>query len=124
MPKTKLGKYSVGLCGAFIVINDEGWILTTAHIFNSYINYQQHRQQIQKYKELPFTTRWLVKDLNNFPVGFALKSLLQEKVIRAYPSLVEVKKGLVSQSEHTLLVTKDGCEILTKLERHGSSSKT
>ena len=44
------GKVECG-CGAFIVINDEGWILTTAHIFNSYINYQQHRQQIQKYKE-------------------------------------------------------------------------
>ena len=38
-------------CGAFIVLNDEGWILTTAHIFNSYLQYGQHKKQMQKYEE-------------------------------------------------------------------------
>lgn len=38
-------------CGACIVINDEGWIVTSAHVINSYSNYMRHREQIKKYTE-------------------------------------------------------------------------
>lgn len=27
-------------CGAFIVLNDEGWIMTAGHLFDSYTIYQ------------------------------------------------------------------------------------
>ncbi len=39
-------------CAAFIVVNEEGWILTTAHIYNSYGFYQQHKAQIKKHNEM------------------------------------------------------------------------
>ena len=37
-------------CGAFIVINDEGWIITVAHLWNSYFAFQQHGKEISEYE--------------------------------------------------------------------------
>ena len=37
-------------CGAFIVINDEGWIITVAHLWNSHFAFQQHKMEISDYK--------------------------------------------------------------------------
>ncbi|MGP8331740.1 MAG: type II methionyl aminopeptidase, partial [Methanosarcinaceae archaeon] len=34
--------------------------------------------------------------------------------IMSYPVLKEVEGGLISQAEHTVIVTDDGCEIITK----------
>ena len=34
--------------------------------------------------------------------------------LEPHPTLTELGKGMVSQAEAKLLVTKDGCEILTK----------
>jgi len=35
-------------------------------------------------------------------------------VIKAYPVLKEAGNGLVSQTEHTVLIEEDGARILTK----------
>lgn len=70
-------------------------------------------QQIEYYEGLPFTKRWL-----KFPeikVRLALKQFEQLGIIKSYPTLIDINKGLVSQAEHTVLVTKDGCEVLTVL---------
>ncbi len=32
-------------CGAFVVLNDEGWIATAAHLFGSYEAYRQHLRE-------------------------------------------------------------------------------
>jgi len=63
---------------------------------------------------LPFTTRWLTKKYPAFKVAFALREMQNNNIIHSYPPLVEVEKGLVSQAEHSLLITEDGCEVLTK----------
>lgn len=70
-------------------------------------------KELAELKGLPFTSRWLTKKYPAFKVAFALRELNQNHVIHAYPPLVEVEKGLVSQAEHTLLLTSDGNEILT-----------
>ncbi|MCG2718868.1 MAG: serine protease [Nanoarchaeota archaeon] len=36
-------------CGAFIVINDEGWIITVAHLLNPQFAFQQHAKEISDY---------------------------------------------------------------------------
>jgi hypothetical protein len=36
-------------CGAFIVVNDEGWIITVAHLWDSFFAFQQHAKQISDY---------------------------------------------------------------------------
>lgn len=62
-------------------------------------------------RTLPFCERWLtiysrsIKDLRN-----ALKNLIKKKILDVYPVLVERANGLVSQFEHTVLIT--GKEII------------
>lgn len=70
---------------------------------------------LQNYGMLPFAERWVRKSFTSkLLVGAALRELLENHFIRGYPVLREAGKGLVSQSEHTVLVTKDGCEVLTR----------
>ena len=65
---------------------------------------------IQEYNGLPFAARWLsnIKFLDK-----ALTSLMRQGIIHGYPVLVEHQHGMVSQAEHTMIVTEDGCELTT-----------
>lgn len=69
---------------------------------------------LEERKTLPSSTRWLSKKMSAIKAAFALKEMNQLDMLHLYPPLVEIKKGMVAQSEHTVLVTKDGHEILTK----------
>jgi hypothetical protein len=37
--------------GAFVVLNDEGWIITVAHLWESFLAFQQHTNEIKAYEE-------------------------------------------------------------------------
>ncbi len=39
---------------------------------------------------------------------------MRQGVLHSYPILIEHEKGLVSQAEHTMIVTEDGCEVTTR----------
>ena len=65
-------------------------------------------QEISKYKTLPFAKRWLGEH-----VDFAMVQLVKGGIIQPYPILKEIKGGLISQAEHTIIVTEDGCEVIT-----------
>lgn len=68
-------------------------------------------KKIEEYNGLPFAKRWL-----KFPemkLRVTLRMFEQLGIIRSFPPLVDTGKGLVSQAEHTVLVTKEGCEVLT-----------
>jgi len=67
----------------------------------------------ENYRTLPFAQRWIYKAFPEESTPATFERLIREKFIRGYPVLVEAKRGLVAQSEHTILVTRDGCEILT-----------
>lgn len=69
--------------------------------------------QIEAYENLPFAKRWLIAKFPQIKVELALRQLQQLGAIHAFPPLVEKARGIVSQAEHTLLVTDSGCEILT-----------
>ncbi len=69
--------------------------------------------QIEAYENLPFAKRWLSAKFPPIKVEFALRQLQQLGALHAFPPLIEKARGLVSQAEHTLLVTDSGCEILT-----------
>jgi methionyl aminopeptidase len=66
-------------------------------------------EEIRKYKTLPFAKRWLG---NN--VDFAMLTLVKANIIQPYPILKEINGGLISQAEHTVIVTNDGCEVITE----------
>ncbi len=70
---------------------------------------------VQNYGMLPFAERWVRKSFpSKLLVSAALKELLQNHFLRGYPVLREVGRGLVSQTEHTILITAEGCEILSR----------
>ncbi|MBI5223811.1 type II methionyl aminopeptidase [Candidatus Micrarchaeota archaeon] len=70
---------------------------------------------VKNYGTLPFAERWIRKEFKSrLLVSAALREMLQSHLLRGYPALREVGRGLVSQFEHTILVTKDGCEALTR----------
>ena len=60
-----------------------------------------------KFRTLPFTARWLEAPPDRERLAKVRKRL------QAYPVFVERGRGLVSQAEHTVLVTSDGAEVLT-----------
>ena len=64
---------------------------------------------LEKYKTLPFAKRWLGER-----VDFAVTQLVKAQIIQPYPVLKEVQGGLISQAEHTIIVTEDGCEVITR----------
>jgi len=66
----------------------------------------------EKYKSLPFSSRWLVKKFGK-NVLLTLKMLEEKGILHNFKQLIEKSGGVVSQAEHTILVTKDGCKILT-----------
>ncbi len=67
-------------------------------------------KEIKKYQGLPFAKRWLPRER----LDIALRTLKNGGILRDYPVLREEGKGLISQAEHTIIVTTDGCEVTTK----------
>ncbi|MCD1295153.1 type II methionyl aminopeptidase [Methanocella sp. CWC-04] len=68
-------------------------------------------KSIEKFQGLPFARRWL-SDIKRLDT--TLYSLMRQGIIHSYPVLIEHDKGLVSQAEHTMIVTEDGCEVTTR----------
>ncbi|MCD4666401.1 type II methionyl aminopeptidase [archaeon] len=68
---------------------------------------------LEEYSTLPFAQRWLSKKFSEFQIKFALRMLEKEGIIQEYKQLIEKGNGIVSQSEHTLMIGKN-TKILTK----------
>jgi len=65
---------------------------------------------VEEFRTLPFATRWL----DTPRAEMALRRLEQQDVVHGYPVLKEDDGFLVSQKEHTIIVTEEGCEITTR----------
>ncbi len=64
-------------------------------------------------RTLPFSERWASRIMERpAPV---LQQLVRKRCITSYPILSEVKGGMVTQAEHTVLITGDGCEVTTRV---------
>lgn len=68
--------------------------------------------RIKSYRGLPFTKRWLTREFGEAKTRLALFSLKRAGLLHEYAPLPEESGGLVSQSEHTVLV--EGGRVLTK----------
>lgn len=71
-------------------------------------------KEISNFNNLPFASRWLCEKFHPSKVNFALRMLQQAGNLHGYPPLVEIKEGMVTQSEHSAFVEEDGCTILTE----------
>jgi methionyl aminopeptidase len=71
-------------------------------------------EEVAPRQGLPFAERWMTKKIPPLRLDLAMRDLLANGTLRAYPTLHEKEKGIVSQFEHTVIVTADGCEVTTK----------
>ena len=67
-------------------------------------------QITEEFQTLPFAARWL----DGPRAEMALRRLTAQGVVHGYPVLKEREGELVSQKEHTVIVTDDGCEVTTR----------
>jgi len=71
-------------------------------------------KDIEKYHSLPFALRWLKDLLPETRLFEALKELISLKTIHRYPLLISKSKTPVAQAEHTIIITVNGAEIITR----------
>jgi methionyl aminopeptidase len=64
----------------------------------------------EEFRTLPFAARWL----DSSRAEMALRRLQQQGIVHGYPVLKEQDGYYVSQKEHTVIVTEDGCEVTTR----------
>lgn len=67
----------------------------------------------KNFQTLPFTERWLQECVPLSSYKTAFSELLSSKALISYPVFVEASGNPVAQAEHTILVVKDGCKVLT-----------
>ena len=60
---------------------------------------------------LPFAERWCMDIVDN--VEAVLRELMRAMIITGYPVLRETGRGMVTQAEHTVIVTENGAEVTT-----------
>ena len=65
----------------------------------------------KEFKTLPFAQRWFENQFSNSDT--VLRKLSFLGLLKHYPQLIDAKKGVVSQAEHTVILTEEGCEIIT-----------
>ncbi|AGJ63324.1 type II methionyl aminopeptidase [Saccharolobus islandicus] len=64
---------------------------------------------------LPFSERWLKEFSTNVDeLRNNIKNLIKKGALRGYPILLEIKKGVVSQFEHTVIVKGNSIIVSTK----------
>ena len=67
-------------------------------------------EKIRDRKNLPFARRWL----GERKLDIALPTLIRSGILHGYPVLSDIPGSLVSQHEHTVVVTEDGCIVTTR----------
>jgi methionyl aminopeptidase len=67
-------------------------------------------KKIQDRQGLPFARRWL----NEKKLNITLPALVRSQVLHVYPVLSDIPGSLVSQHEHTVIVTSEGCIVTTR----------
>ena len=67
----------------------------------------------QKFNMLPFALRWLVSEWDEKVARSLLEKLIQNKIVRSYPILVEANNQRVAQAEHTFIPQENGVVVTT-----------
>ncbi|OYT26554.1 MAG: type II methionyl aminopeptidase [Candidatus Altiarchaeales archaeon ex4484_96] len=70
-------------------------------------------RELAERRKLPFAARWFTDKINPMRLELALRKMASMKILKTHPVLHEKEKGIVSQFEHTMIVTSSGCEVTT-----------
>ncbi len=63
------------------------------------------------FQSLPFAYRWCTPHITN--TNSILQRLCHLGLLHHFPQLIEQNHGIVTQKEHTLIITQQGCEVTT-----------
>ncbi|HXU95948.1 MAG TPA: type II methionyl aminopeptidase [Candidatus Nitrosotalea sp.] len=67
----------------------------------------------QKFNMLPFALRWFIPEYDEKTARELLERLIKNKIVRAYPILVEANEQRVAQAEHTFIPQENGVIVTT-----------
>ncbi|MEM0116854.1 MAG: type II methionyl aminopeptidase [Conexivisphaerales archaeon] len=67
----------------------------------------------EKFKSLPFSPRWLLKDFRKDILPRLMNEMIKKRLIMQYPVLVEASGAKVTQFEHTIFILSDGVIVTT-----------
>ncbi|MDE1763234.1 MAG: type II methionyl aminopeptidase [Thaumarchaeota archaeon] len=67
----------------------------------------------QKFNMLPFALRWIVNEWDEKTAKLLLDKLVQNKIVKSYPILVEANNQRVAQAEHTFIPQENGVTVTT-----------
>jgi methionyl aminopeptidase len=67
----------------------------------------------KEFKEFPFAKRWMAEKLRKADLELGIRELQKNGALIAHHILTEEEGELVSQAEHTVIVTEDGVEQTT-----------
>lgn len=67
----------------------------------------------ENFNMLPFALRWITKGTSEKEAKPLLEELIKNKVVRAYPVLIEANEQRVAQAEHTFIPTPTGAIVTT-----------
>jgi methionyl aminopeptidase len=68
---------------------------------------------VNDFRNLPFCQRWLTNENNEKHINMAMRQLITSRAIYPYHVLKEKSNARVAQAEHTVIVEKDGCKVIT-----------
>ncbi|WP_414470118.1 type II methionyl aminopeptidase [Methanobacterium sp. ACI-7] len=68
----------------------------------------------EDYKILPFAQRWLQGRFSEHHLNAAMRMLISSRAVFPYHVLREKSNAVVAQSEHTVIVESDGCNVITE----------
>ncbi|MDD5499659.1 MAG: type II methionyl aminopeptidase [Candidatus Nanoarchaeia archaeon] len=68
----------------------------------------------ENFNSLPFADYHLLIKFTPSQVSIALKEMLRLGILHSYPQLKEVSGGIVSQTEHSLLINENGAVVSTE----------
>nr|WP_320162502.1 type II methionyl aminopeptidase [uncultured Methanoregula sp.] len=67
-------------------------------------------EKIKDRRGMPFARRWMGEK----KLDITFPSLVRSQILHGYPVLSDIPGSLVSQHEHTIIVTSDGCVVTTR----------
>src|SRR5579863_4907352 len=67
----------------------------------------------QKFNMLPFALRWFIPEWDEKTARILLDKLVQNKIVRSYPILVEANNQRVAQAEHTFIPQENAVTVTT-----------
>jgi len=107
--------------GRVISGNGSNIYLVNSGLHLRHIRDQRTKQYLSRLKKLfqtlPFSYRWCLPHLAN--ADSVLQRMSHLGLIHHYPQLLEQNHGLVSQKEHTIIITNEGCEVTTYGKNEG-----